>query len=140
MTKPPLERWRLELTPGGALNRRYAVTAAFFGIAACATSVPESPEPVAEAEISATEAAVAEQDLTVAEKDLEVVEVPDVPLVAIAPPPPVVTCRNERKLGSRRVMRVCRTQAEIDRAQTAAEDTLNSLQGMQTLQRTLVEH
>ncbi|MEN8132765.1 MAG: hypothetical protein ABFS45_21805 [Pseudomonadota bacterium] len=117
------------------MNRRFVVAAAFFGIAACATSSPEAPEPVANAGNPVTNS-----NPTAAEEQFEVVEVPEVPIAANMPAPVKVTCRRETEIGSRRVKRICRTRSEIDQTEAAAQDTLNDLQKMQDLQRTQIDY
>lgn len=117
------------------MNRRYIIAAALLGIAACATSGPEAPEPDANAGNPVTNSAS-----TAAEEPLEVVEVPQVPLSANIPAPAKVSCRRETEIGSRRVKRVCRTRSEIDKAQAAAEDALDDMQKMQDLQTYPIEY
>jgi len=113
----------LELTLEGTMNIRFVLAAAFFGIAACATSGPDAPEPSANPETP-----VASSKSTAAEDQFEDVEVPRVPVATNLPPPPKVTCKRVTELGSRRSKRICRTQAEIDQTEAEAADTLEDLQ------------
>ncbi len=117
------------------MNQRYVVAAAFFGIAACATSSPEAPEPGASAGNPVTNS-----NSTAVEETLDIVEVPEVPISANIPAPAKVTCRRETEIGSRRVKRICRTRSEIDKTQAAAQDTLNDLHKTLDLQRIQVEY
>ena len=106
--------------------RRFTVFAAFFCIAACSTSSPPAPEPVAAAvkpvaEVTkpvaeVTPPAVSEKS-TAGEAQLEVVAVPEVPKVVHNAPPPEMKCRRVKELGSRRIKRVCQTVAEAEQSQ-----------------------
>ena len=122
---------------------RFTVAAAFFCIAACSTSSPPAPEPVATVVKPATEVtkplaevtqpAVNEKS-TAGEEGLEVVAVPEVPKMVHNAPPPEVKCRRVKELGSRRIKRVCQTVAEAEQSQDEAEDTLKRLQHMKDIQ------
>jgi hypothetical protein len=112
--------------------QRYILAAAFFCIAACATSSPQAPEP--RVDTAKTAEPVASSSSTVAEDQFEVVAVPEVPQWANTTPPPEVTCRRETEIGSRRVKRICRTQSESDQVKDAAEDTLERLRHMKDVQ------
>ena len=119
------------------------VSAAFFCIAACATSSPPAPEPVATVVKPATEVTkpvaevtqpAASEDSTAGGEGLEVVAVPEVPKVVHNAPPPEMKCRREKELGSRRIKRVCQTVAEAELSQDEAEDALKRLQRMKDIQ------
>ncbi len=122
---------------------RLTVSAAFFCIAACSTSSPPAPEPVAAVVEPAAEVTkpvpevtqpAASEDPTAREEGLEVVAVPEVPKVVHNSPPPEMKCRREKELGSRRIKRVCQTVAEAELSQDEAEDALKRLQHMKDIQ------
>jgi hypothetical protein len=122
---------------------RFTLAAAFFCIAACSTSSPPAPEPVATVVKPATEVTkplaevtqpAASEDSTAGVEGLEVVAVPEVPKVVHNAPPPEVKCRREKELGSRRIKRVCQTVAEAELSQDEAEDALKRLQHMKDIQ------
>ena len=113
--------------------RRYVVSAILLGIAACATSNPERPTPVAKAN---TPAQIS--NATAAEGEFDDVEVPEVPMANISdqidiPGEPRVVCRKERPTGSNRPRKVCRTVSGIGAAmgQEAAREALKDLQRQQ---------
>ncbi len=89
--------------------RRYLVSAFLLGIAACATSNPERPTPVAKAN---TPAQIS--NATAAEDEFDDVEVPKVPMATNIsgqmdiPGEPKVVCRKEKPTGSNRPRKVCR--------------------------------
>jgi hypothetical protein len=122
---------------------RFTVAAAFFCIAACSTSSPPVPEPVATVVKPATEVTkpmaevtqpAVSEDSTAGEKGLEVVAVPEVPKVVHNAPPPEMKCRREKELGSRRIKRVCQTVTEAEQSQAEAEDALKRFQHMKDIQ------
>ncbi len=101
------------------MNRRYAVAATFLGIAACATSGSESPEPGASAGNS-----VPNSNSTATVGEVEVVDIPEVPKAANIPARNEVICHREHRPGSKITRRVCRTRAEIEEALMAGQDSL----------------
>ncbi len=104
------------------MNRRYMVAATFLGIAACATSGPESSVPGAKVETP-----VITSKPTATEGEFEDVDVPEVPKMAIIsgqaniPGQSEVVCRNEIPTGSHLVIRVCRTRSEIEKKRTESK-------------------
>jgi len=105
------------------MNRRYMVAATFLGIAACATSGPESSVPGAKVEtpvITSKPAAV--------EGKFEVVDVPKVPKMADIPVRDEVICQMETTVGSHIKRQVCRTRSNIEKTQRADQDKLERAQ------------
>ncbi len=104
------------------MNRRYVVAATFLGVAACATSGPDSPVPGTKYETS-----VITSNPTATEWEFEDVDVPEVPKVenipgqANIPGQTEVVCRNEIPTGSHLVIRVCRTRSEIEIKRTESK-------------------
>lgn len=109
------------------MNRRYAVTAIFLGVAACATSVSQSPEPRANAGNSATD-----NNSTSAVGDVEVSDIPEIPKATEIPVRDDVICRMEKRTGSNRATRVCRSRSQNARTSREAKDTFEDLRKSQT--------
>lgn len=105
------------------MNRLYVVAITLLGIAACATSGPESPVSGAKVETS-----VITSNPTAAEDEFEGVDVPEVPKMATIPNQTKVVCRREKATGSHRVIRVCRTRAAIDKTRLADQGTVEKIQ------------
>ena len=116
--------------------RRFVVSAILFGIAACATSNPDRPTPVAKA---TTPAQVS--NATAAEGEFDDVEVPKVPMATNIsdgkdiPGEPKVVCRKERVTGSNRPRKVCRTVSKVGDAmdQDTARREVMELQRQQEI-------
>jgi len=110
------------------MDRQYVVAAIFLGIAACATSGPESPVLGAKVDTEMTTI-----DPTASDGVIEMVDAPAVPLVANAsgqadnPDTNGLVCRRVKTTGSHRVTRVCRTRAEIERRRAEDRDTFNEI-------------
>jgi len=111
------------------MNRRYVVAAAFLGIAACATSGPESAAPDATSPVpdAKFEAPITSGNPAAAEGPIEDVEVPKVPQAASVPAQPEVVCRREKATGSHRVTRVCTTRTQIARRRTEDQDAMKKV-------------
>lgn len=110
------------------MNRRFVMAATFLGIAACATSGPESPEPGAEAGISVT------NDIsTMTAGEVEAVDIPEVSSVAEIPVQDEVICRMERRTGTHRAKRVCRSRSSIEKT------AIDAKQRFEVLRRSQVE-
>ena len=103
------------------MKLRFLLLATILSLSACAT-----PEPVVES-ASASDTAV-NNSATESGGVLEVAEVPEVP-VAASPPPSgdEVVCRREKRLGSNRTIKICRTQAQMEADREAGQDTLDDL-------------
>jgi hypothetical protein len=105
------------------MNTRLIIIAIFLGVAACATSGPEPKAPAANEEGPAANAESNE-----VEDQLEIVDVPAVAASENVPPPEdEVICHKEKRLGSNRSIKVCRTRAQMDAEREAGQDTLDSL-------------
>ena len=89
------------------MNRRYVVAIAFFGIAACTTSGPESPVPDVKAET-------------------EQVGVSEAPVETTIEDPNEMICIREKLTGSRIKTKVCLTRAERDRIRQVAQDNFEA--------------
>ena len=108
------------------MKLRFLLLASILGLAACATSGPEPSEQAAGS--ASADNVVVENGAAENEGSLEVAEVPEVP-VAASPPPSgdEVVCRREKRLGSNRTIKICRTQAQMDADREAGQDTLDEL-------------
>lgn len=116
------------------MNRRYVLTAAFLGIAACATSGPEHPETVAGTDNSVTNGAppTTTDDVKVADiPDLEVADIPEVPKVTDIPVRDEIVCSREKRTGTNRVIKVCRSRSSINRTSAEAKETFDDLRRSQ---------
>jgi hypothetical protein len=103
---------------------RYAVTTVFLAVAACATSGPEVPESIARAEAPVTNSDPATGDVHVA-------EIPEVPKVTDIPVRDEVVCRMEKRTGTNRAVKVCRSRSNISRGATEAKETFEVLRRSQ---------
>ena len=115
------------------MNLHYVAAATLLGMAACATpgpdtAVPETPVPGAKVETSAKTStpAVAEGEF----EDVDVPEVPEmanIPAQANIPGQTEVVCTREKKTGSHRVTRVCRTRTEIVARRAADQEAIKKI-------------
>ena len=108
------------------MNRHFVVAALFLGIAACATSVPPSPESGAEARNSATTS-----NSSTPASEMVVFDVPEVSEVAIVPGQDEIVCRMERRTGTHRKIRVCRSRSQIARSAIEAKESFEVLRRSQ---------
>ena len=106
--------------------RRYVMTATILGIAACATSGPEVRETDAGADESVTKGTP-----TTTPGNVEVVEIPEVAQVTDIPVRDEVVCTRERRTGTNRVKKVCRSRSSIDRTSAEAKETFEVLRRSQ---------
>lgn len=105
------------------MSTRLIIIAIFLGVAACATPAPEPKAPAANEEAPTVNAEPNE-----VEDQLEVVDVPAVAASENAPPPvDEVICRKEKRLGSNRSIKVCRTRSQMDAEREAGQDALDNL-------------
>ena len=109
------------------MNRQCVVAALFLGIAACVTSVPQSQESGAEARNSATT-----NDSTTPASEMVVIDIPEVSEVANVPGQDEVVCRLEKRTGTHRATRVCRSRSQIARSSREARETFEVLRKSQT--------
>ena len=107
--------------------RRYVVAALFLGIAACVTSVPQSQDSGAKARSSTTDS-----NSTTAAGEMEVIDIPEVRNVAIVPGQDEVICRLEKRTGTNRATRVCRSRSQNARSAREAKETFEILRRSQT--------
>ena len=112
------------------MNRQYVVAALFLGIAACVTSVPQSQESGAEARTSATTS-----NSATPASEMVVIDVLEVSEVAIVPGQDEVVCRLERRTGTHRKTRVCRSRSQIARSSIEARESFEVLRKSQTDQQ-----
>lgn len=111
------------------MYRSILLACSLIAIAACAES-PTTPATNEPAEIAATTPESAASSKGV----IEVVDVPNAPEAAVVVlPQPATTriCRRERRTGTNRTMRVCRTRAEIEQKEIESKDTFEELRRSQ---------
>ena len=116
---------------------RHSLTAIIFVvIAACATNEPQTTTPVSKVEKPATNENNSDE-----KGDIQVAEVPDVPKApgsaAVMPDQQEIICHREKRTGSHRLTRVCRTRAEIEKTEAEAKD---SFKEMLEIQRNQTEY
>ncbi len=109
------------------MNRQYVVAALFLGIAACVTSVPQSQKSGAEARNSATTS-----NSTTPASEMVVIDIPEVSEVANVPGQDEVVCRLEKRTGTHRATRVCRSRSQIANSSREARETFEVLRKSQT--------
>jgi hypothetical protein len=108
------------------MNLRFLLLATILGLAACATSGPEPSEQAVKT--TSADNVVVENGAAENEGSLEVAEVPEVPVAATAlTSENEVVCRREKRLGSNRTIKICRTRAQMNEEREAAQDTLDDL-------------
>ncbi len=108
------------------MNRRFVVAAIFLGLAACATPGRESTEPAANTGPSATNGASSART-----SEIEVADIPEVPKATDIPVRDKVVCRMEKRTGTNRATRVCRSRSSINRTATEAKETFEDLRRSQ---------
>ena len=108
------------------MNRRYLIAVICLGVAACATSVPESTMPAVKAGNSATDS-----KSTTPVGEVEIVAVPEVPMVTDVPVRDEVICRMEKRTGTHRAVRVCRTRSGNARSARKGKETFEVLRRSQ---------
>jgi len=113
------------------MTRRYLVAASFLAIAACATSGPAPQEPAATAAIPVTEQTSTSK---AAADEVEFVEVLEVAEMADVRDEDEIVCRRERKTGSHRAKRVCRSRSSVESTEEKSKETF------ETLRRSQVEY
>lgn len=109
------------------MNRQYVVAAIFLGVAACATSVPQSPEPRERAGNSGMDS-----ESTPAVGDVEVIDVPKVTEATNIPVRDEVICRMEKRTGTNRAVRVCRSRSQNAKSAREGKETFEDLRRSQT--------
>jgi len=108
------------------MNRRYLMAVICLGIAACATSVPESTTPGVKAGNSAMDS-----KSTTPVGEVEIVGIPEVPMVTDIPVRDEVICRMEKRTGTNRATRVCRTRSGNARSARKGKETFEVLRRSQ---------
>lgn len=107
-------------------NRIMTVTVV-LAVAGCAGAPPvDTLDPV-----RAEQAPATAEESPAGEEEIEVAEVPSVPATAVAADRSGRVCRNERRTGTNRVVRVCRTRAEIERQQVEGKEVFDDLHDSQ---------
>lgn len=121
------------------MNRSVTTAALVLTLSACTTNAPpiaaDGDDPAAAAN-QAGEPVPAEQEA--GPRDIEVVDLPGAPEGAVAPEPrpggPPRICRNEKRTGTNRVVRVCRSAAQIERDVIEGKEAFEELRRSQQQQ------
>ena len=119
----------MQLFRATTMNRYWMTVVISIGISACAASGPDSSRPVAEAENASesTAPAPATDDLIV------VVDIPGDPATPTEasdmdmPTQSKLVCVRERRTGSHRARKVCRTRAQIAKEELEGKETFEDL-------------
>jgi hypothetical protein len=112
---------------GRTMNKRYAVATFFLGIAACATTVPQPPETIAQAGDSASNS-----NSTKAVDEIEIADIPEIPKRTDVPVRDDVICQMERRTGTNRARRVCRTRSQNAKSAREGKKAFEDLRKSQT--------
>ncbi len=114
------------------MNRHWMAAVICTGIAACAASGPDSPEPVADSESVSEKAAetvvpkAASGEDVVASTSAEAVT-PSEPGITDMPARTQRICKRERKTGSHRAREVCRTREQIEKEELEGKEAFEDL-------------
>ncbi len=111
---------------GDTMIRRYILNASLLTIVACATTDPKLPETVASADQPKTENAPASSTGPV-----EVAEIPEVAKVTDIPVRDKVVCKMEKRTGTNRATKVCRTRSSINRSTEEGKKAFDDLRRSQ---------
>jgi len=104
------------------MKRPYILIATFLGLAACATTGPQAPEPGADTENSATRG-----NTTTGVGEEQVADKQDMPKVAGTDTRNEIVCQMERKTGTNRKKRVCRSRAQIEKSSRDGKEAFEVL-------------
>ncbi len=111
--------------------RRIILVSSMLGLAACAAPGPELPLPSTGAN-EAQKNVPSEPNKAVTDDNVTVSDNQNAPVVVGEPgitdmPPRRVVCVRERRTGSHRAKRVCRTEAEIEQLRVEGQDIFEDL-------------
>lgn len=111
--------------------RQIILVSSMLGLAACAAPGPDLPVPSTGAD-GAQKNVPGEPGKAVTDDNVTVSENQDAPVVVGEPgitdmPPRRVICVRERRTGSHRAKRVCRTEAEIEKLRIEGQDSFEDL-------------
>jgi hypothetical protein len=109
---------------------RISVAATAICIGACASSGPEAPAPAATASSAPVEAVAADTPSDAAAGEIQDLDAPNVELtanVAADAKEDEIVCRREIITGTRMSHRVCRSRADIEKAEAESQDALRKM-------------
>ena len=106
--------------------RQYILTASFLAVAACATTGPKLPEAVASADQPVTDSVPASST-----GNVEVAEIPEVAKVTDIPVRDEVVCKMEKRTGTNRRTKVCRSRSSINRSSEEGKKKFDDLRRSQ---------
>jgi len=115
------------------MNRHWMAVMISIGISACAASGPDSSRPVAEAENASESTSESVTPAPTTDDSIVVVDIPGesaTPAEASNLDMPAqrdVVCVRERRTGSHRARRVCRSRAQIAKEELEARETFDDL-------------
>ena len=117
------------------MNNLVLLAAAALAITACASTAPTAPDtsvPVAAAAAESSPATSNVEEPGSSTGDIQVVNIEGQEKVALQTDEPEIVCRRERRTGSHRAIRVCRSKAEIERTAREGKDAFEELNRSQT--------
>ena len=106
--------------------RQYIMTASFLAAVACATTDPNIPETVASADLPTKESVPASSTGSV-----EVAEIPEVAKATDIPVRDEVVCQMEKRTGTNRRTKVCRSRSSINRSSDEGKKKFDDLRRSQ---------
>jgi hypothetical protein len=106
--------------------RQYILTASILAVVACATTDPNTPETVASADQQTTESVPASST-----GNVEVAEIPEVAKATDIPVRDEVVCKMEKRTGTNRVTKVCRSRSSINRSSQEGKKKFDDLRRSQ---------
>ena len=109
--------------------RQYILTVCFLAVAACATTDVNLPETVASADQPTTESVPATPT-----GNVEVAEIPEVAKATDIPVRDEVVCKMEKRTGTNRATKVCRSRSSINRSSEEGKKTFDVLRKSQVQQ------
>ena len=111
---------------GDAMIRQYILTVSFLAVAACAATDQQPPEAVASADQPTTESVPAAST-----GNVEVAEIPEVAKVTDIPVRDEIVCKMEKRTGTNRATKVCRSRSSINRSTEEGKKAFDDLRRSQ---------
>ena len=108
------------------MNRLWPTALITVGITACATHVPDSPPSVSTTEEAVESSAPSASDVVVVSDSVGAATSAEAGITNL-PAHRGLVCKRERRTGSHRARKVCRTRAQIAQEELAARETFEDL-------------
>ena len=117
------------------MNKSVLLAAAALALTACASTAPTATDSSVPAASAAADLPPATSDVEEpgsSNGDIQVLNIEGQEKVALPTDEPEIVCRRERRTGSHRAIRVCRSKAEIERTAREGKDAFEELNRSQT--------